>query len=203
MKQGQNQRENTSPHLSALLWYWLAGALQGLLAISLILAGGTATESGISLSLSASRLLGAGLVILPTILFLSLVYLHRSNHPKYQLWAANLRRRLDDQQFWLVGLLASGIVFFAGGYLITATPEIEEPFTRSLLENILPLVIYLSGLATQSLLLLLSLRLNQLREIPKQKIFLLSAFLLGLTFLTWAWIAQVAFAQKISSARLE
>ncbi|HSQ26912.1 MAG TPA: glycosyltransferase family 39 protein [Anaerolineales bacterium] len=196
MKQGQKQREKTSPHLRALLWFWLVGVLQGLLAIGLILAGRTATESGISLSLSASRLLVAGLVLLPTILFLSLAYLHRSNHPKYQRWAANLRERLDDQRFWLLGFLLSGIVFFAGGYLITATPEIEEPFTRSLLENILPLVIYLSGLATQSLLLLLSLRLNQLREIPKPKIFLFSAFLLGLTFLTWAWIAQVALPQE-------
>lgn len=190
----QKQRSNNNP--STLWLFWLAGAAQGFLAIALMLNKSLSSNAGGLAGVSSTRLLAIALILLPTILFLVLTFLHISKWPKYQNWLKGVNEHFENERFLLSLLLAVGGIFLASTYLITVTPEMEEPFTRSLLENFIPLLIWVSGLAAQSLLFLLALKSKVLKNIQKPRIFLISAGIFGLTFMAWAWIAQVTLPSE-------
>lgn len=186
----QKQEPLPSNSLKALWLYWLAGTAQGIWVISQLVKNQNESSPGGLLSISTSRLLAVGLVLLPTIFFLLLFFLHRASRPKYLTWLKHVEERLAEDRFYLLLFILCGGILISGVYLITAAPEIEEPFTRSLLENLFILQVWLSGLATQTLIFLLLLRKNTIRNIFKQKVFLFSVILIGLTFIAWAWIAK-------------
>ncbi len=194
---GEHKQKQPAIHNLSSLWlFWLTGAAQGLLAIAFLLRKSLSSSTGGAAGISSTRLLAITLILLPTFLFLVLAFLHTTNQPKYKNWLKRLNQYLVNERFLLSLLLAFGGVFLASTYLITVTPDMEEPFTRSLLENFTPLLMWVSGLAAQSLLFLSSSRIKACRNIEKPKIFLISVVIFGLTFIAWAWIAQVTLPSE-------
>ncbi len=174
---------------NALLAFWIAGAVQGILAISLVL-GVLVTSKD---RLSVARLLIAGLIMLPTIAFVILGLLHQFRNSKYLAWAGQRIQKLKQEAHALRITIPTLVVFLASAYMISVTPEISEPFTRNILENLLPLFIWLAGISTQILIFLAIPNLNTIKNIQKSKIFLLSIGFWSLVFLAWVWVALVSY----------
>ena len=102
--------------------------------------------------------------------------------------------QVNQVKFSTAVMTLTGLIFLAGGYMITVTPEISEPFTRNLLDRLLPLMIWITGLATQTLIFLFMVRYRDLKNRSRSRptVFLFTLAFLGSTFLVWAWIAKVS-----------
>ncbi len=188
MTKDQDQHLSTFGLQRALKLYCLAGAAQGLVAIFLLV--GVRRLDGLS-GVTPMRLLAAGLVALVSIVFLALAVLPHKKWLKNPSWLEQTNQRLKRQPFFIGLSILSGVIFIAGVYLTSAAPEIEEPFTHSLLLNLSPLLLWVSGLAAQSLLFLIVSKFKELRNSPKPGVFLISFGFLTMTLVGWTWVARV------------
>lgn len=190
MQAGSARKVQARHTPGSLLAYWLAAAAQGLLAIVMMLYTPSAAEAGSNQGISALRLIATAVILLPTILFLILAIFHITKRKKYTSWADAFLAALQQPGKYLMLLITNAGVLLAGAYLITATPEISEPFTQNLLERLLPLVIWITGLASQTILFLVIPQPNKLQSFFKQKFFLLSLLVFSFILLAWTWVVR-------------
>ena len=115
------------------------------------------------------------------------------------LWPAKSVGRIERISTWLCKpgrwgyfTLLAGIVLVVGSYCLTLLPEIDEPFTRGVLERLLPLIAWLTGFSAISLAALLTLRngKNMLAWKGKRTAFwVVLVFFSGL-MLAWIWASR-------------
>lgn len=182
-----------------LVWrlYLILAILQGIVSLSLLLRVG-ADRVDIS-NLSPVRL---GFVLAAALLLLFLTWLVLKSWRKARYFEYSYERLTASlshhPQRWSWILLLSGIFALVGIFFITLTPEISEPFTRAYFDRIIPLVIWLTGLSTQTLIALSVLRYGKdiFKKIPRDRSFYLSIAGIGLLFLLWSLVAQKSSAQE-------
>ena len=137
--------------------------------------------------------MGRGWYPAPHHRFSGFSYLPCDEARKIHALGSFIAKRLSQPGSLAAVLTFSTLLLLAGVYFITVTPEISEPFTRSLLERLLPLSIWITGIASQTLLFLIAPHLSQgmANLFSRSKIFLLSLFLFSAILLVWSWVVQV------------
>lgn len=170
--------------------FLLLAAGQGAWALVSLL-GGRSAGGAIQLApLSATRLaFAAGVLVL--LLFFSILLLET------RLWPARAQKRIgrllaffEHNQRRNRMLLLFACLFLLSSFTLTLIPEIEEPFTRVILERLWPLVAWLAGLsalAFGAIFLLWNFTAIR-RSLAKQRVFWAVLFLLASMFALWHWI---------------
>lgn len=192
MDKMQKDSNSNYKDLKAFGIFWLAAVIQGFFAIALLLGLNQKSVQASISSISSMRILVIIFILLLTLAFLLLAYLHFRAQNKYHIYLNKASTILENEQHYFLISTIIGAILIGFLYLISVTPELEEPFTQSLLENILPLMVWICGLASQSLLVLVFLKFNIIRDKPKPLAFLFSLFILGITFIAWGWVTQVS-----------
>lgn len=181
-------RTTLDAHRLVLAWFFLAG-LQGLLATALFFS--VPSESGaVFLGLSATRLAFAAGLLLASLLLLVAAAWMRASEPGKRLAVRTVEALARPHRWqWLVVLCLGGLLL--GGFLVLLTPEISEDFTRVLLQRLLPLIVWFSGLCLQTVALLLVyfLGLPGLRGLLDNRVLRGALLLWGFFLLVWAWVA--------------
>jgi hypothetical protein len=179
-----------------LAWFFLAG-LQGLLATGLFFVA--PSESGaLLLGLSATRLAFAAALLLVSMLLLAAAFWMRRQDPAKLGPARALPALARPHRWqWLLVLCAAGVLL--GLFLVTLTPEIEETFTRVLLQRLMPLIVWFTGLCLQSLVLFSAYFIGRagLRELFSSRILRGALLLWGFFLLVWAWVAWTRIGMVI------
>lgn len=185
------RRNPHSPELKRrilLIWLLLA-VVQAGAAAALYFA--LPSEGGSILGLSPLRLILIGGILLLAVLLLAAAYrlwrhteLETSTPMRVLAW---LERGRHAQWLGTVSLVA----LLGGAFLVFLTPEVNEPYTRALLERFLPLVLWLAGLGLQSLVLLAVYFWDAPGlQVARQNQLLQGALLLwGVFLLVWGWVA--------------
>jgi hypothetical protein len=189
---------------SALLLYRLyliLAAVQGI--ASLALTGWGAVSPGQATGFSAARLallainmfgvLGLGWLLIRT----------WAKPEKFSRAYPSLSACLAGRPaIWAWTFIISILVSISGLFFITLVPEVTEPFTRAYFDRLLPLIIWLTGLAIQTAIAICILRYGRqtLTLYPRHISFYLSIFAIGLIFVFWSSLAQKAAAQEAEIA---
>ena len=109
---------------------------------------------------------------------------------RFETWLARLKASLQGPSVtWRLALVGSGIIFLTSSYLYLAGPEITEPFTRGLLANLSPMLLWISGLAllcSAALLAIAWQTTGRLRFRTNMGWYLLLGGL-AVLFSAWAW----------------
>jgi hypothetical protein len=175
--------------------YLLLALIQGLVSLALILGSPAESETPVLLGLSPTRLL-VGVIILGFLAVLSGLLLESWARPeRFRRRVERLASSLNRQKVWWLALLLVGLGFILGCYFITLVPEIDEPFVRGIYERIMPLALWFTGMAAQTLALLLFIRhgSNLLQTRPRGKPFYVALFVMAATFLAWAWVVRSVY----------
>ncbi|MBN1145825.1 MAG: hypothetical protein JXA78_01115 [Anaerolineales bacterium] len=178
--------------------YWLAAILQGVSALVFLLQTQSEAKSAFLLGLSPTRI-AIALSMLAALAAFTWLLVQTWIYPQsFDQRIAWLRSLMARQMAWGLVLLLAGLLFLGGLFLVTLTPEIDEPFTRAYFDRMLPLAAWGAGLGAQTLIALLLLRYGpavvELR--PPGKPFYLALIIAGAILLAWFWIARPVIPQE-------
>ena len=174
--------------------------LQGIVVLYLYLA--SKSEVGLLLGLSGARLIivaGILVILIANLWFLAETWIK----PK------SSEQRVHKAVQWIahpprLGILTllSALTLCLGIYACTLVPEARDSFTTTLLDRLLPLIVWLIGICTLILLSLYGIRVRyfglKLKRIPKVVLLLLLYF--GAVLLGWIWVTGSIF--PLASARV-
>ena len=124
------------------------------------------------------------------LLFLSLIletWLRPANAEKRIGWFLTF---LDSDQWRNLVLLLCAFLFLLGSFSLTLIPDIEEPFSRVLLERLAPLAAWLAGLNALAFVTIFGLWNGAAarHSLAKQRLFWIVLILLSGVFILWYWI---------------
>jgi hypothetical protein len=197
-----------SERSALLLWriYLLLAIFQGMVAITLLVKVGS-SAAGIS-PLRLVILMSTAIFLL---IFVWLAVLSWARPARFSQGFARLEAYFTQRPHtWVWTMLISSLLAILGAFFITLVPDVKEPFSHAYFERVLPLVIWLVGLAAQTVIALTILRYGSAvvgrpapatgvstRSLyPKEFSFYLSVFAIGVLFLLWSFVAQESSAQE-------
>lgn len=105
---------------------------------------------------------------------------------------------------WCSSVVILLLVTLSGLFLITLIPEIQEPFTYSILLRLSPIVLLLTLTGAISLFGLVFTRFkgNLVKSLLANKMFLFSLLLILGIFISWAWVARTQLKTEANTTGL-
>ncbi len=139
--------------------------------------------------LRLATILGILLISLSASTFL--IYSHKRQAQFTQI-VDHFIHTFTRQRPWTISTALCLLLFLAGCFFVTLTPEIQEPFTRAYFDRLLPAVIWLTFIIAQALILLLLVRFGTkpFAWLPRSKSFYISLGLFISFYLGWIFIAR-------------
>ncbi|MEW5868256.1 MAG: hypothetical protein AB1894_03200 [Chloroflexota bacterium] len=189
----ENQPEsNLHGALKAWRAYLLLAAAQGLEVAWLVAASPSEPGRAVLGGLSLPRLVLLGLVVLAEALLLALLVETWRRRERAERRLGAILGWLRPERRWKMLLLAAVLALAGSLFLVTLTPEIEEPFTRAFFDRMLPLALWAAGLSGQTLIFGLFWGSGRWQRIPWP---VGAPFLLALSaqvgvLLAWALVAR-------------
>ncbi len=148
---------------------------------------------------SFSRLAIIGLVLVVLAAFIALLLMSWSRPDWTQRQIRKAQSLPERQKTFASILLVSGLVMLGGVYSITLTPEISEPFTATLFQRLIPLIVWLTGLSAQILLFLFLLRRASTEHVNhhgypsrfrEEWVFWVALIIFSMFFVLWGWVIR-------------
>lgn len=183
---------NQSASRSVYRVYLSLAILQTCIAVALFIGTRSAESAGLLLGISPLRL-ALALVLAAVLLVFTWLLLEtwlrpEASEKRFQ-WIAGA---LSHRRVWNWGVGLCGVIFLAGVLTMLQMAEVQEPFTRAIVDRLAPLLVWVVGLSGQTAIALLVLRHGQ--EIfslrPRGRTFYLLLLAFGGIFLGWSWVAK-------------